>query len=252
MWLFVLVAVAASMACTGVLRTEHEYEEEVYLGLDGTATVYVNASVAALVALRGVDLPVDPRARLDRERVREWFGAPDGDVVVTLSRRDGRRFVHAQVQVEDVRRLAQLAPLAWSTYRLDRRDEVLQFRQAVGAAAAKDVGDVGWNGRETVRFKLHLPSEILYENADGDVQRGNILEWEQPLSARLAGEPLLLEAHMATESILQQTLLLFGSTILAAAAAFAVAIWWVSRRGRETGIEERPKGVPGDRAESHP
>ena len=35
----------------------------------------------------------------------------------------------------------------------------------------------------------------------------------------LAGEPLQLEAHIATESILQQTLLLFASTIVAAGRA---------------------------------
>ena len=65
-------------AC-GVLAQKYEYEEEMYLRLDGSATVNVNASVASLVALRGVDLPVDPKARLDRGRVRALFqtaGAP--------------------------------------------------------------------------------------------------------------------------------------------------------------------------------
>jgi hypothetical protein len=250
-WLFVLLVVTATTGCNGVLRKVHEYEEELFLGLDGSATLYVNASVAALVALRGVDLPVDPRAWLDRQRVRDVYSAADSDVVVTVSRREGRRFVHVRVEVDDVRQLAQLAPLAWSTYRLDRRDDVLQFRQVVGAAAANEVGTVGWNGTETVQFKLHLPSEILFENADGEVKRGNILEWQQPLSARLAGEPLLLEAHMATESILQQTLLLFGAMIIAAAAVFAIVIWWVVRRGRAAEIEEARKGVPAGSAESH-
>jgi hypothetical protein len=145
-----------------------------------------------------------------------------------------------------------VAPLAWSAYRFDRRDDVLEFRQSVGAAVGRDVGDVGWDGREIVGFKVHLPSEILFENADGDVQRGNILEWQQPLTARLAGEPLQLEAHIATESILQQTLLLFGSTVVAAAAAFGGVIWWVARRGRAAEMKERREGVAGDRAESHP
>jgi len=51
-------------------RRLFEYEEEIYLNVDGTATVNVNASVASLVALRGADLPVDPLARVDRDRVR--------------------------------------------------------------------------------------------------------------------------------------------------------------------------------------
>jgi hypothetical protein len=248
-YLFALVATMASTACGGVLRKDREYEEELYLALDGSATLYVNASVAALVALRGLDLDADPEARLDRQRVRHLFAPEGSGTVVSLSRRDGRRFVHVRIDVDDVRHLARLAPLAWSTYRFDRRDEVLEFRQSVGAAAGGEVGGVGWDGTEIIGFKVHLPSEILFENADGDVQRGNILEWEQPLTARLAGEPLHMEAHIATESILQQTLLLFGSTIVAAAAAFGGVIWWVARRGRR---EELREGVPGDRAESHP
>ena len=36
-------------------REPPEYQEEIYLSLDGTATVNVNASVASLVALRGVN-----------------------------------------------------------------------------------------------------------------------------------------------------------------------------------------------------
>jgi hypothetical protein len=253
-WLLAWLAVAGTTACGGVLRQEREYEEEIYLALDGSATVYVNASVASLVALRGLDLPVDPAARLDRQKLREMFAPPGDDAVVTLSRRDGRRFVHVRIDVDDVRQLPRVAPLAWSTYRFERRDDVLEFEQTVGPAAGKDVGDVGWTGGELVGFKMHLPSEIFHENAEGDIQRGNILEWSQPLGDRLAGQPLHLEAHIATESILQQTLLLFGSTIAAAALAFGLVIWWVARRGGATkmgGTEQRAT-VPADRAESHP
>jgi hypothetical protein len=239
--LFALMGITTLAGCGGVMKPQHEYEEELYLALDGSATLNLNASVAALVALRGVDLRVDPRARFDRDAVRRLFERPGRRAVVNVSRRDGRRFVHVQLQVDDVRQLAELTPLAWSTYRFDRRDDVLEFEQSVGPAAGKDVGDVGWDGTEVVGFKMHLPSEILFENADGTVQRGNILEWEQPLTARLAGEPLHLEAHIATESILRQTLLLFGSTIVAAAVAFGGVLWWVSRRGREA-----------EMAESHP
>ena len=37
---------------------------------------------------------------------------------------------------------------------------------------------------------------------------------------------------------LSQTLLLFGSTIMAAAVTFALVIWWVVRRGRDPKIAE--------------
>lgn len=260
-WLLACLVLAGATACGSVVRQNPEYEEEIYLSLDGSATVYINASTAALVALRGLDLPIDPAARVDRGEVRRMFAPPGGDAVVTLSRRDRRRFVHVRIDVDDVRALQRVAPLAWSTYRFERRGDTFVFRQVVGAPAGRDVGDVGWTGREVVGFKMHLPSEILFENADGDVQRGNILEWRQPLAARLEGEPLELEAHIATESILQQTLLLFGAAVVAAALTFGLVIWWVARRGR--GMETadgrgtgasgpRRSRVAAGRAESHP
>ena len=226
-------AVAAS-SCRGVLKKEYEYEEELYLDLDGSATLYVNASVPALVALRGVDLDTNPRARFNRQRVRAIFEGPGVTVrTPTTSRRNGRRFVHVRVDAERLADLQQLAPFAWSTYSMRRRDEVIEFRQVVGAPAAKAVANPGWTGAELVAFRMHLPSEIPYHNAPSKkVQRGNILEWEQPLGERLKGTPLDIQAHMATQSILYSTLLLFGGTIVAAAASFAIVIWWIARKGR--------------------
>ena len=52
----VLAAVLASVACGNVIARKYEYEEEIFLSLDGSATVYVNASVPALVSLRGVEI----------------------------------------------------------------------------------------------------------------------------------------------------------------------------------------------------
>jgi hypothetical protein len=240
--LLVLTLVCAALAagCGSVFKQQYEYEEELYLDLDGSATLNLNASVASLVALRGVDLPTDPRARVDRQQVRALFAPPGGDAAVSLSRRDGRRFVHVSVDVNDVRELSRLRPFAWSSYRFDRRDEVLEYRQQVGPSAGTAPGDVAWDGTEIIVFRMHLPSEILFHNTGGEIQRGNILEWEQPLADRLRGEPLELQAHIATESILYSTLLLFGATIAAAAATFGAVIWWVARRGRGADVAELP------------
>jgi len=235
----VLCCSAIAAACSGrVLKPQYEYEEELYLDLDGSATLNVNASVPALVALRGVDLPTDARARLDRERVRGLFAHPGSDVALSLSRRDGRRFVHISIEVDDVQRLAEIRPFSWSTYRFTRDSDRVDYHQVVGPSASREVDDVGWDGTEVIAFRLHLPSEILFENSAGDVRRGNILEWEQPMASRLRGEPLELRVQMAPESILYTTLLLFGSTIVAAAAAFAGVLWWVARRGRQSGVAE--------------
>ncbi len=223
-------AVLAS-GCGGLLKQDYEYEEELYIALDGSATLNLNASVAALVALRGADLNVNPRARVDRGRVRAMFEGPGVAVSrVSLSRRGGRRFVHVSVDASDVRRLQQLEPFSWSSYRFDHRSDVVEFRQIVGPARGKPVGDVGWRGDEQVAFRMHVPSRIPFHNAPTGVQRGNIVEWDQPLSERLKGTPLEMQAHMEPESILYSTLLLFGSTIVAAAMAFGGVLWWVTRK----------------------
>src|SRR5262245_44545317 len=72
----ILAVLVASVSCgfgAGGLFQQYEYEEELYLSLDGTATTYVNASVAALDALRGASLDASPAAQVDREKVRAFF-----------------------------------------------------------------------------------------------------------------------------------------------------------------------------------
>jgi hypothetical protein len=242
-WVVTMLALAVlTSACRGIVKPKYEYEEELYLNLNGSATVYVNASVPALVALRGVELDVSRRARFDRERVRAIFRGPNVDVAsVSSSRRNGRRFVHVRLDARRLADLSKLAPLSWSTYRLARREEILEFQQVVGPAADRSVGDVRWTGQELVAFRMHLPSKIPWHNSKDSVQRGNILAWEQPLAERLKSVPVDIQAHMEAQSILYQTLLLFGLTIVAAAMAFVLVLWWVARKGRDTAIaESRP------------
>ena len=230
----VVLACVLAGACGGrsPFRAPPEYEEEIYLALDGTATVNVNASIASLVALRGFDLDIDPRGRVDRAEVRRYFEGAGVEVTnVSLGRRDGRRFAHVALDVDDIRTLSRLAPFAWSRYRFEARGDVVEFGQTVGPSSGRDVSNVGWDGSETVSFRVHVPSEIVYHNTDG-VQRGNILEWVQPLAARLQGEGLAIEVNMEPRSILYSTLLLFGASVVAAALTFAVAIWLIMRKGR--------------------
>ena len=235
----VLCCSAVVTACSGrVFKPLYEYEEEVYLDLDGSATLNLNASVPALVALRGVDLPTDPHAWLDRQKVRALFSHAGSDVTLSLSRRGGRRFVHISVAVDDVRQLSAIAPFSWSTYKFERSADRIDYHQVVGPASSREVPNASWDGTEIVAFRMHLPSEILFENSDEDILRGNILEWEQSLASRLRGDPLELRVQMAPESILYTTLLLFGGTVVAAAVAFGVVVWWIARRGRQTTVAE--------------
>ena len=218
-------------ACSNVISRKYEYEEEVFIALDRSATVYVNASVPALVALRGLTLPVDPGARLDRQVVRSFYETPVSQVAnVSTSRREGRRYVHLRIDVADIGRLSEAAPFAWSMYRFEPREGQLEYIQSVLAAAGHDVGNVGWQGDELVAIRLHLPSKVTFENSPGGTERGNIVIWEQPLADRLKSVPIEVKVRMESESILFRTLSLFGAMIAAVVVTFAAAIWFVKTR----------------------
>ena len=71
------IAVLGNAACKGgILGKQYEYEEDLYLSLDGSATLVVNSSLPALVALRGIDLDVAPLTRLDLNKVRAVYQSP--------------------------------------------------------------------------------------------------------------------------------------------------------------------------------
>ena len=235
---FCLVLLAASAmlatACTSVLPRQYEYDEEVNLSLDGSATVYVNGSVPALVALRGIDLDTRPTARLDRAVVRQFFSSGAATVTrLSTSRRNGRRFIHVRLTVSDVSRLPEAAPFAWATYKMHRRNDQYIYTQTVGAAAGHPIGDVGWRGDELVAFRLHLPARILWHDAPSkQVERGNILVWEQTLADRLNSKPIHIEARMENQSILYSAITLFGAMAAAVVVLFTGIIWWVVRKGR--------------------
>jgi len=219
-------------ACgNSTLFRQYEYVEEIYLSLDGTATVHVSGSLAALNALRGASFDASPDARFDASAVRAFFSGPGTHVTrVSQSRRSNRRFAHVRVEVDDIRRLAEAAPFAWSTYQFARDGDLYIYRQKVGAPAGKVPERTGWNGRELVAFRLHLPSKIRYHNTRGVESRGNILSWEQPLAERLRGTPVEIEARMDPQSILYTTLLLFGATFIAVAGASVALLWWIVTR----------------------
>jgi hypothetical protein len=227
-----LLLLLVALAACGAPAREYEYEEEMYLSLDGSATIYVNSSVAALNALRGTSFDARAGARVDRARVRQFFTTPVTRVgFVRDSRRHNRRYVHVRLDVDDVRQLEAAAPFAWSTYRFEPREHAVRFEQRVGAPAARPADAGLWSGAEVVAFRLHVPSEILSHNAALGVGRGNILAWEQTIAERLRGDPVELDVRMGTQSILALTLGLLAGAVMLVAAGFAAVVWRLKRRG---------------------
>ena len=255
--LAIVVAVALS-ACNGrggsPLGTEYEYEEDLTLSLDGSATLSVNASIPALVALRGFSLPLDFQTRVDalKEQVRAQYASEHTRVgrISTWSR-NGRRFVGVHITIDDVREISKVAPFAWAKYELREEGELFVYRQTLSRPATSATLPIaGMTGDEIIAFRLHLPARIRFQNSrwrDRDesrpAARGNILTWEQRLADRMKGQPIayaddktpdVMEARIDRESILYRTLWLFGIAFAAALLVLAGLIWLTMRRGATT------------------
>jgi hypothetical protein len=250
----ILLAVLIFWWRTGDVRDvfgrQYEYEEDLTIDLDGSGSLTVNASLAALSALRGLD--VDPLGQsVDRDRIRTLYesGVTRVKSVPRPWRRRGRQFVQINLEFDDVRKLNQAAPLSWSAYQLGQEGGQHVFRQTVTASALKPgaLKNVGWDGSEIVAFRLHLPSRILEHNARDlekdeptGIRRGNILSWEQHLADRLDSRPVTVQVRMESQSILYRTLFLFIGAFAAAVLTLAGLIWWTIRRGTDPD-ESNPK-----------
>jgi hypothetical protein len=241
-----VILLSGSIACNSarnLFGKQYEYEEDLYVSLDGSATLVVNSSLPALVALRGLPIDPNPSGRIDSDAIRAAYSSPTTQVtrVSPPWRRKGRRFVQVRVEVSDIRKLTAVPPFSWSRYGLGQENGVTVFTQHVEGSALKPgtLQNVGWDGSEVVAFRLHLPSKVRWHNSrdlDTDqpngVARGNILGWEQHLADRLDGKPLDIRVEMESQSILYRTLWLFAGAFTAAVALLVGLIWWTIRKGR--------------------
>ncbi len=237
----VLALATLLSGCTTVFGRQYEYEEQWTLSTDGSAVVLIDASLPALVALRGLPFNPSPSALLEASMVRRVFEQAGCNVASVGQpwRRAGRRFVQVRIVVDDVLKAGTCGVLAWSSYTFNRTASAIQYSQIVGASAGGNPGTPNWNGSELVAIKLHLPSRITYHNvvlldsdAKGDIERGNILTWEEHLADRLAGKPIAVDVKMDPESILYRTLWLFAGAFVAAMLVLTLIVWWVIRKGR--------------------
>jgi hypothetical protein len=248
-----VVVAAAVTACNGrgPLGPEYEYEENLTLGLNGSATLVINASVPALVTLRSLPLNPDPRSRVDqlKQQIEDVYASPYTRVGrISTWTRHGRRFVGIHLTVTDVRSLQKAPPFAAEAYDLHQSGDQIVYKHRLGRTGTNPgvVPGASWQGNEIVAFRLHLPARIRFHNSR-DLQtnaplspaRGNILTWEQRMADRLAARPIayaedktpdVMEVRMDRQSILYRTLWLFGLAFLAALLVIGGLIWMTMRQ----------------------
>lgn len=244
----IVVLLTVTVGCRNPLGKQYEYEEQLYLGVNGEAQVVIDTSIPALVALRGVPIDASSRVQIDRDQVRRLFsvsGCSNVRVGQSWIRR-GRRFVQIRVTAAKVTDLKTCGPLSWSNYTFEREGNVIHYKQDVGAPAAGNPGAPNWDGAELVAFKLHLPSRIIFHNvkrledgSNGEIDRGNILTWEQRLSERRSGAPLEMDVRMDSQSILYRTLWLFGGAFVAAVLVLTLLIWMTMRKAKRGPLSGR-------------
>lgn len=250
----VLAALVAACGGGGPLGVEYEYEEDLTIALDGSGTLVVNASIPALVVLRGLPLNIDLSARGDhlKNQLRDLYTSEYTRVGrISNWTRHSRRYFGIHLTVSDVRALSKVAPLSWARYELKQDGEQVTFRETLSKPAAPPdaLAKNGLTGNEIVAFRLHLPARIRHQNShyldrpeSRPASRGNILTWEQRLGQRLEGKPIayaedrtpdVMEVRMDRQSILYRTLWLFGLAFLAALLVIGGLIWLTMRRAPE-------------------
>ena len=134
-----LFLLAFAAGCSNPLGRQYQYEEQIYLSVDGSATVVVDASIPAFVALERRDVrSVDDSRRRSRAgaRVVRGGGLPGRARRTALgaprtslragAHRGGTTFASS----------APAGPLAWSRYQFERDDEAIHFVQDVGPPPA--------------------------------------------------------------------------------------------------------------------
>src|SRR5262245_66259206 len=108
---------AASVACGTNLFRQYEYEEDMFLSLDGSATITLSASIPALNALRGTSFDPSPNARTARDAIRRYVASPvTRGIWGRPSRRTNRRFVQVRPEASDVRSPNEAPPFPWPQY----------------------------------------------------------------------------------------------------------------------------------------
>ena len=223
---------------------QYEYEEDLTIGIDGSGTLTINASLAALNTLRGLD--VDPLASsVDRDRIRALYQSNVARVrsVPRPWSRDGRQFVQINLEFDDVRRLSEDAPLSWSRYELTDQNGQHLFRQTVGAVGAEARhAQERRLGRQRDRRLPAAPARAASSNTTRAISRRT----SRPASTAATSSdgnstwpiastasPLTIEVRMDSQSILYRTLFLFAGRLHRRRADAGLLIWWTIRRAEE-------------------
>lgn len=203
----------------------YEYEEEVFLDVDGSGRLRVSGSVPLLEAFHVSDPSVSSMTAkfegtgFELESVRE-------------TERDGRRFIHVQGSFADWNALCAHPAFTGRDCRLDASsDRELAIHLTLPTPDGGPPANVDADALLALRF--HFPSTVSYHNSPSGIERGNIIEWERTVSEQFDATELVVEATFERRSVLATTIGVVGTAVGIVALAVALALYWMVRKGRE-------------------
>lgn len=204
----------------------YEYEEEVYLNVDGSGRLRVSGSSVILESL--YDAPGGSASSM-----RPLFESLNFELdSVRTTERQGRRFVHVQGRFEDWNDVCGLPAFRERECHLDVDVEgSLELSFALPSPESVVPRDVPPDAMLAVRF--HFPSPVRFHNSITGIERGNIIGWKRTVSEHFRGETLEVYARFERRSVLATTAVILGTAVGVVLLSVTVALLWIVRKGRK-------------------
>ncbi|HJS74614.1 MAG TPA: hypothetical protein VJ921_10020 [Vicinamibacteria bacterium] len=210
-----LALIAASGCAT------YEYEEEVFLEVDGSGDIRMSGSAAAIEALHDVDA----------ERAASLFAADGVEVLsVRETERDRRKFVHVDARFDAWEDLCRAPAFRGRSCRLVSGEKGLELELSL--PSPREAAPEPLDPQALLALRYHFPSTIRYHNSPGGIERGNILAWKRTLREHFAGRPLDVEVRFDRRTILEATVAIVGLAMALVAASLGTALVLMVRKGR--------------------
>jgi hypothetical protein len=217
---FTLLVLAILTGCT-----QYEYQEDLYLEVDGSGEIWLSGSKDLIGLLYGID------GNADDTVLKELFESPSLQVVsVKRSQRRGRSFFNIRARFEDLTLLSDHPAFPGRRYRLGRGDRFVELAADIPGTRLMEAPPRIDGG--PMRFRIHFPSPVHHHNSDTGVERGNIITWEQPIAKHLEGEPLHMVARFDRRTVLAATLMILAVAIGLAVLIIVISLYVLVRIGR--------------------
>ena len=211
--------------------TSYEYEEEVFLEVDGSGRLRVSGSSEILEAFHALNR-LNGADRGSASSMTSRFEGPGFELdSVRETEREGRIFVHVQGRFADWNELCAHPAFADRKCRLDVTDDDELELYLTLPVPEGDIPE-GVSPDATIALRFHFPSTVRYYNSRSDIERGNIVGWQRTAAEHFDATELVVEARFERRSVLATTVVILGTAVVVVLFSVALALFLMVRKGR--------------------